>query len=40
MRKNRSSDSEELEAEGREFVKFLRSAEQSIQAVKGQKKFW
>ena len=29
-----------LEAEGREFVKFLRSLEQFIQTVKGQNNFW
>ena len=41
--KNCSSDREKLlkfEAEGREFAKFLRSLEQSIQTVKGQKNFW
>ena len=41
--KNCSSDREKLlefEAEGREFAKFLRSLEQFIQTVKGQKKFW
>ena len=40
MRKNCSSDGEKLlkfEAEGREFAKFLRSLEQFIQTVKGQK---
>ena len=39
MRKNCSSDREKLlklEAEGREFAKFLRSLEQFIQTVKGQ----
>ena len=38
VRKNCSSDQEKLlkfEAEGREFAKFLRSLEQSIQIVKG-----
>ena len=40
MRKNCSSDREKLEAEGRELAKFLRSLEQSIQAVKGQNNFW
>ena len=29
-----------FEAEGREFAKFLRSLEQSIQAMKGQNNFW
>ena len=29
-----------FEAEGREFAKFLRSFEQSIQTVKGQNNFW
>ena len=29
-----------FEAEVKEFAKFLRSLEQFIQAVKGQKKFW
>ena len=41
--KKRSSDQEKLlkfEAGGREFVKFLRSLEQFIQTVKGQKNFW
>ena len=41
MRKNCSSDREKLlkfEAEGREFAKILRSLEQFIQVVKGQKK--
>ena len=41
MRKNCSSDREKLlkfdEAEGREFAKFLRSLEQFIPTVKGQK---
>ena len=43
MRKNCSSDREKLlklEAEGREFAKFLRSLEQFIQTVKGQNNFW
>ena len=43
MRKNCSTDQEKLlkfKAEGREFVKFLRSLEQFIQAVKGQNNFW
>ena len=43
VRKNCSSDREKLlkfEAEGREFAKFLRSLEQFIQTVKGQKNFW
>ena len=31
---------EKFEAEGREFVKFLRSREQFIQTVKGQNNFW
>ena len=42
MRKNCSSDREKLlklEAEGRECPKILRSLEQSIQIVKGQKNF-
>ena len=42
VRKNCSSDQEKLlkfEAEGREFAKILRSLEQFIQTVKGQK-FW
>ena len=42
-RKNCSSDQEKLlkfEAEGREFAKILRSLEQFIQTVKGQKNFW
>ena len=41
--KNCSSDREKLlkfEAEDREFAKFLRSLEQFIQTVKGQKNFW
>ena len=41
MRKNCSGDREKLlklEAEGREFAKFLRS--QFIQTVKGQNNFW
>ena len=43
VRKNCSSDREKLlkfEAEGREFAKFLRSLEEFIQKVKGQKNFW
>ena len=43
VRKNCSSDQEKrlkFEAEGREFVKFLRSLEQFIQTVKGQNNFW
>ena len=43
MRKNCSNDREKvlkLEAEGREFAKILRSLEQFIQTVKGQKNFW
>ena len=43
MRKNCYSVREKLlknEAEGREFAKFLRSLEQFIQTVKGQKKIW
>ena len=43
MRKNCSSDWEKLlkfEAEGQEFAKILRSLEQFVQTVKGQKKFW
>ena len=42
MRKKRPSDREKLlkiEAEGREFAKILRSLEQFIQTVKGQKNF-
>ena len=38
-----SSDRENVlkfKAEGREFAKFLRSLEQFIQTVKGQKNFW
>ena len=41
MRKKCSSDQEKLlklEAEGRDFAKFLRSLEQFIQTVKGQNK--
>ena len=40
---NCSSGREKLlkfEAEGREFANFLRSLQQFIQTVKGQKKFW
>ena len=43
VRKKCSSDWEKLlkfEAEGREFAKFLRSLEQSIQTVKGHNNFW
>ena len=43
VRKNVYSDQEKLfkfEAKGWEFAKFLRSSEQFIQTVKGQKKFW
>ena len=43
VRKNCSSDQEKLlkfEAEGREFVKNLRSLQQFIQTVKGQNNFW
>ena len=43
MRRNSSSDREKLlklEAEGREFPKFLRSPEQFIQTVNGQNNFW
>ena len=43
MRKKCSSDQEKLlklEAEGREFAKFLRSLEQFILTVKGQNKLW
>ena len=43
MRKNCSSDQEkllEIEAEGREFAKFVRPLEQFIQTVKGQNNFW
>ena len=43
MRKNCSSEQEKLlkvEAEGREFAKFLQSLEQFIQIVKGQNNFW
>ena len=42
MRKNCSSDQEKLlniEAEGREFAKLLRSLEQFVRTVKGQKIF-
>ena len=41
--KNCSSDWEKLlkfEAEGREFVKILRSLEQFVQTVKGQSNVW
>ena len=44
LRKNCSSDREKkllkIEAEGREFAKFLTSLEQFIQTVKGQNNFW
>ena len=43
MRKKNSCDQEKLlkfEAEGREFVNFLGSLEQFIQAVTGQNNFW
>ena len=43
MRKNCYSDTEKLlkfEAEGREFAKILRSLEEFIQTVKGQKNVW
>ena len=43
VRKNCSSDREKIlkfEAEGREFAKILKSLEQFIQTVKGQKNFW
>ena len=43
VRKNCSTDREKLlkfEAEGQEFSKILRSLEQFIQTVKGQKKSW
>ena len=43
MRKNCSSDPQKLlnlEGEGREFSKILRSLEQFIQTVKGQNNFW
>ena len=43
MRKNCSSDREKplkFEAEGREFAKILRSLEQFVLTVKGQKNFW
>ena len=43
VRKKCSSDREKLlkfEAEGQEFAKFLRSLEQFIQTLKGQKNFW
>ena len=43
VRKKCSSDQEKLlkfEAEGQEFAKILRSQEQFIQTVKGQKYFW
>ena len=43
MRKNCSGDREKLlkiEAEDREYEKFVRSLEQFIQTVKGQNNFW
>ena len=43
VRKNCSSDQDKIlkfEAEGRELAKFLRSLEQFIQTVKGQKNLW
>ena len=43
LRKNCSSDQEKLlnfKAEGKEFEHFLRSLEQFVQTVKGQKNFW
>ena len=43
MRKNCSGDREKnlkLEAEGRKFAKRLRSLEQFIRTVKGQKNVW
>ena len=43
VKKKCSSDREKhfkFEAEGREFVKFLRSLEKLIQTVKGQNNFW
>ena len=44
MKKNLVSGEREkllkLEAEGREFAKFLRSLEQFIRTVKGQNNFW
>ena len=43
VRKKCSSDWEKLlklEAEGRDFAKFLQSLEQFIQTVKGHNKFW
>ena len=43
MRKISSNDQEKflkLEAESREFAKFLRSLEQFVQTVKGQNNFW
>ena len=43
VRKNCFSDREKLlkfEDEGQEFARFLKSLEQFIQAVKGQKIFW
>ena len=43
VRTNCSNDREQLlkfKAQGQEFSKFLRSLEQFIQTVKGQKNFW
>jgi hypothetical protein len=43
VRKKCSSDREihlTFEAEGREYAKLLRSLEQFIQTMKGQKSFW
>ena len=43
LRKSCSSDRKNLmkiKAEGREFAKYLRSVEQSIETVKGQNNFW
>ena len=43
VRKICSIDREKIlkfEAEGREFAKILRSQEQFVQTVKGQKNFW
>ena len=43
MRKNCPNDQEKLlklEAEGREFAKFLRSLSKFIQSVKDQNNFW
>jgi hypothetical protein len=43
VRKNCSSDGEKLlkfEAEGREFIKILRSLQQFTQTIKGQNNIW